>query len=92
MGAGAVGTATLGTICFRELPKDAAALRRKFEREYLAQILRITEGVLRVMATNRVAPEQHAGAWGGFIMRGAGAELVANGAIMTGAGAPSRSA
>ena len=38
-------------------------------------------------ATNRVAPEQHTGAWGGFIMRTPGAELTANGAIMTGAGA-----
>ncbi len=40
-------------------------------------------------ATNRVAPEVHTGAWGGFVMRtnGPGAELIANGAIMTGAGA-----
>lgn len=38
-------------------------------------------------ATNRVAPEQHTGAWGGFIVRNNGAELIANGAIMTGAGA-----
>ena len=38
-------------------------------------------------ATNRVAPEQPAGAWGGWIMRGASAELIANAAIMTGAGA-----
>ncbi|HUS36909.1 MAG TPA: hypothetical protein VM680_16310, partial [Verrucomicrobiae bacterium] len=34
-----------------------------------------------------VAPEQHTGAWGGFILRGASAELIANGAIMTGSGA-----
>ena len=38
-------------------------------------------------AATRVAPERHAGAWGGFFLRGASAELIANGAIMTGAGA-----
>lgn len=38
-------------------------------------------------ATNRVAPEQHTGAWGGFLMTTPGAELTANAAIMTGAGA-----
>jgi hypothetical protein len=40
-------------------------------------------------ATNRVAPEKPAGAWGGFVMttNGPGAELIANGAIMTGSGA-----
>jgi len=38
-------------------------------------------------AATRVAPEQHEGAWGGFFMRGAAAELIANGTIMTGAGA-----
>jgi len=37
--------------------------------------------------TNRVAPEQHAGAWGGWFMRGTASELIANNAIMTGAGA-----
>jgi hypothetical protein len=37
----------------------------------------------------RVAPEQHTGAWGGFLLRGTSAELIANGAIMTGAGAAS---
>ena len=36
-------------------------------------------------ATNRVAPEQRAGAWGGWIMRGG--ELIANATIMTGSGA-----
>lgn len=36
-------------------------------------------------ATNRVAPEVHTGAWGGFIIRNNG-ELIANGAIMTGSG------
>ena len=36
-------------------------------------------------ATNRVAPEQRAGAWGGWIMRGG--QLVATAAIMTGSGA-----
>lgn len=35
----------------------------------------------------RAAPERHTGAWGGFILRGTSAELIANGAIMTGAGA-----
>jgi hypothetical protein len=35
--------------------------------------------------TNRVAPEQRTGAWGGWIMRGG--ELVATAAIMTGSGA-----
>jgi hypothetical protein len=40
-------------------------------------------------AANRVAPESHAGAWGGFLLRGVSAELIANGAIMTGAGAAS---
>jgi len=35
--------------------------------------------------TNRVAPEQRAGAWGGWIMRGG--ELTATAAIMTGSGA-----
>jgi hypothetical protein len=40
-------------------------------------------------ATNRVAPERHTGAWGGFIVRNNGAELIANGVIMTGAGAAS---
>src|SRR6185436_19112916 len=38
-------------------------------------------------AQTRVAPEQHAGAWGGFLLRGSSAQLTANGAIMTGAGA-----
>ncbi len=37
--------------------------------------------------TNRVAPEQRAGAWGGFFLRGSTAELTANHAIMTGSGA-----
>ncbi len=37
--------------------------------------------------TNRVAPEQRAGAWGGWFMRGPSAELTANHAIMTGSGA-----
>jgi len=36
-------------------------------------------------ATNRVAPEQRAGAWGGWIMRGG--ELIATATIMTGSGA-----
>ena len=40
-------------------------------------------------AATRVAPERHAGAWGGFFLRGAAAELIANGAIMTGAGGSS---
>ncbi len=35
-------------------------------------------------ATNRVAPEQRPGAWGGWIMRGG--ELIATAAIMTGSG------
>lgn len=38
-------------------------------------------------ATNRVAPEARAGAWGGFVMRNAGAEIVGEGAIFTGSGA-----
>jgi hypothetical protein len=38
-------------------------------------------------AATRVAPEQHTGAWGGFLLRGASAELIASGAIFTGAGA-----
>ena len=38
-------------------------------------------------ATNRVAPEQRTGAWGGWFMRGAASELIANNAIMTGSGA-----
>ena len=38
-------------------------------------------------STNRVAPEQRAGAWGGWIVRGTSAELIANGVIMTGSGA-----
>lgn len=38
-------------------------------------------------STNRVAPEQRNGAWGGWFLRGAAAELIANGAIMTGSGA-----
>ncbi len=38
-------------------------------------------------ATNRVAPESHAGAWGGFVMRNSGAEIIGEGAIFTGAGA-----
>jgi hypothetical protein len=38
-------------------------------------------------STNRVAPEQRTGAWGGFFMRGSTAQLIANGAIMTGSGA-----
>jgi hypothetical protein len=37
--------------------------------------------------TAHVAPEQHTGAWGGFLLRGTNAQLIANGAIMTGAGA-----
>ncbi len=38
-------------------------------------------------AATRVAPEQHAGAWGGWVMRGTAAQLIANYAIMTGSGA-----
>ena len=37
--------------------------------------------------TNRVAPEQRTGAWGGWFMRGPASELTANHAIMTGSGA-----
>ncbi len=37
-------------------------------------------------STNRVAPERNSGAWGGFILRGAEAQLTANGAIITGGG------
>jgi hypothetical protein len=37
-------------------------------------------------ATNVVWPENNAGAWGGFIMNGATASLVANGTIMAGGG------
>lgn len=37
--------------------------------------------------TAHVGPEQHTGAWGGFLMRGTNAQLIANGTIMTGAGA-----
>ena len=40
-------------------------------------------------ATNRVAPEEHSGAWGGWILKGSEAELIANGAIMTGSGSAS---
>ncbi|MFM1769345.1 MAG: hypothetical protein RJA22_1874 [Verrucomicrobiota bacterium] len=40
-------------------------------------------------ATNRIAPERHTGAWGGFFMRGGSAELIASAAIFTGAGAAS---
>ena len=46
-----------------------------------------TEQPVVFTAANRVAPESHAGAWGGFLLRGASAQLIANGAIMTGAGA-----
>lgn len=38
-------------------------------------------------STNRVAPEAHTHAWGGFVMRNAGAELIGEGAIFTGSGA-----
>jgi hypothetical protein len=50
-----------------------------------------TERPVVFTATNRVAPEVKAGAWGGFWMRtnGPTAEFIANGAIMTGAGASS---
>jgi hypothetical protein len=37
-------------------------------------------------ATNKVAPEVHSGAWGGFVMRNAGAEIAGEGAIFTGSG------
>jgi hypothetical protein len=37
-------------------------------------------------ATNLVLPERHAGAWGGFLLRGTSAELVANGTIFMGGG------
>ncbi len=37
-------------------------------------------------ATNMVWPERNAGAWGGFLMRGSGAELIANGAFLVGGG------
>ncbi len=36
-------------------------------------------------ATNRVAPERNAGAWGGFLLKGTG-QLIANGAIFAGGG------
>ncbi len=48
-----------------------------------------TEQPVVFTAANRVAPEIHTGAWGGFLLRGASAQLIANGAIMTGAGAAS---
>jgi len=48
-----------------------------------------TEQPVVFTAANRVAPESHTGAWGGFLLRGASAQLIANGAIMTGAGAAS---
>ena len=38
-------------------------------------------------STNRVAPEQRTGAWGGWLLRGASSELIANAAIMMGSGA-----
>lgn len=38
-------------------------------------------------AGNRVAPEQRTGAWGGWLLRGAGASLTATHTIMTGSGA-----
>lgn len=37
-------------------------------------------------AANVVWPEQPAGAWGGFLLRGSAAELIANGAIFAGGG------
>ena len=37
-------------------------------------------------STNVVWPEKNAGAWGGFLMRGSSAELIANGAIFAGGG------
>ncbi len=37
-------------------------------------------------ATNVVWPEVHAGAWGGFLMRGSSATLLANGTILAGGG------
>jgi hypothetical protein len=37
-------------------------------------------------STNLVYPEKNAGAWGGFLLRGAGAQLVANSAIFAGGG------
>jgi hypothetical protein len=40
-------------------------------------------------STNRVAPEVHTGAWGGFVMRNSGAEIIGTGAIFTGSGAAS---
>jgi hypothetical protein len=48
-----------------------------------------TERPVVFTATNRVAPEVKAGAWGGFWMRtnGPTVEFIANGAIMTGSGA-----
>lgn len=46
-----------------------------------------TEQPVVFTAATTVAPERHTGAWGGFFLRGASAELFANGAIMTGAGA-----
>ena len=48
-----------------------------------------TEQPVVFTAATRVAPEQHTGAWGGFLLRGASAELIANGTIITGAGASS---
>jgi hypothetical protein len=37
-------------------------------------------------ATNTVWPERNSGAWGGFIVRGSAAELIANSAIVAGGG------
>ena len=39
-------------------------------------------------ATHVVWPGQNSGAWGGFLLRGAGAQLVANSAILAGEGGP----
>lgn len=41
-------------------------------------------------STNLVWPERHAGAWGGFILRGAAAELLANDVIFVGGGGAER--
>ncbi len=51
------------------------------------EILGTREAPVVLTAQKHVAPEHPEGAWGGFLMRGSSAELIANGTIMTGAGA-----
>jgi len=78
--AGNTLTIEAGTIVLLDSAVNIASSGRTLIRGTFDQPVVLT-------SATTVAPERHTGAWGGFLLRGASAELIATGAIMTGAGA-----